>query len=281
MARVFKQFDILDYPLDQGKVLIEAAAGSGKTYTIQYLFLRLLLERDDLNVGNILVVTFTEAATEELKARIREILKDAAGLLAKVTDYRPLDSERDGDLGRVLIQALSRGRSIAFLRGRLQIARATFDEVVIATIHGFCSRILSDYAFECGCRVDLELVKESRFFLQSVAEDYWRRTFYHAPETLVEIALAQGLTLESLIELGLQQDRDANLLILPENPEQGSWAADIEHFTSEIENLKRGFQRDRILAQTLSFWELMNLKLVHFYQALIALKQLMPIFRNF
>ncbi len=249
MARIFKQFDILDYPLDQGKVLIEAAAGSGKTYTIQYLFLRLLLERDDLNVGNILVVTFTEAATEELKARIREILKDAAGLLAKVTDSRSLDPERDGDLGRVLAQALNLGKSIVFLKGRLQIARATFDEVVIATIHGFCSRILSDYAFECGSRVDLELVKESRFFMQSVAEDYWRRTFYHGSHALVETALAQGLTLESLIELGLQLDRDANLLILPEKPEHDSWAADIEYFSSKIDNLKSGFQRNCSLAQ--------------------------------
>jgi len=50
----------------------------------------------------------------------------------------------------------------------LQVARATFDEVVIATIHGFCNRILSDYAFECGRRVGLELVKESRFFTSIV-----------------------------------------------------------------------------------------------------------------
>ncbi|MCK5679561.1 UvrD-helicase domain-containing protein, partial [bacterium] len=61
MTKLFTEFDILDYPLDRGKVLIEAAAGSGKTYTLQYIFLRLILERDDLEIGNILVVTFTEA----------------------------------------------------------------------------------------------------------------------------------------------------------------------------------------------------------------------------
>ncbi len=248
MARIFNEFDILDYPLDQGKVLIEAAAGSGKTYTIQYLFLRLLLERDDLSVGNILVVTFTEAATEELKARIREILKNAARLLAKISQSRPLNPEKDGDLGRVLLQALNKGKSVPYLKGRLQLARATFDEVVIATIHGFCNRILSDYAFECGSRVGLELVKDSRFFIQSVAEDYWRRTFYRGSDALVGAVLAQGLTLEILVELGLQLDRDANLVILPENPERASWAADIDHFTSEIESLELNFQQNRVWA---------------------------------
>ena len=244
MSRTFNEFDILHYPLDQGKVLIEAAAGSGKTYTIQYLFLRLLLERDDLSVGNILVVTFTEAATEELKTRIRGVLKDAVRLLGKVSGSRPLHPETDGDLGRVLLQALSRGKSAASLKGRLQLVRAAFDEVVIATIHGFCSRILSDYAFECGSRGDLELVKESRFFMQSVAEDYWRRTFYYGADILAATASAQGLTLESLVELGLQLDRDANLIILPESPEHGSWAADITHLVSGIETLSHDFQRN-------------------------------------
>ena len=178
----FREYDILDYPLDRGRVLIEAAAGSGKTYTIQYLFLRLVLERADLKAGNILVVTFTEAATEELKERIREVLKAAAKLLTTISPARPLDPEKDGDLGRVLAQALDRGASVALLKERLKAARVSFDEVVIATIHGFCNRILSDYAFECGVRTGVELVKESRIFLQLVAEDYWRRTFYDGSE---------------------------------------------------------------------------------------------------
>ncbi|MCK5916744.1 MAG: UvrD-helicase domain-containing protein, partial [Deltaproteobacteria bacterium] len=249
MSRLFSEFDILDYPLDRGKVLIEAAAGSGKTYTIQYLFLRLILERDDLDVSNILVVTFTEAATEELKERIRGILREAANLLAKVSKSRPLDVEKDGDLGRVLMQALGKGRSIPRLRDRLQQARTAFDEVVIATIHGFCSRMLSDYAFECGSRVGLELVKESRFFIQSVAEDYWRRTFYQGSELLVEAVVAQGLTLESLIELGLQLDRGPDLVVLPEVPESGSWAADMAHFVAEIDAVGRSFRSSCAVAR--------------------------------
>lgn len=64
----------------QGQILIEASAGTGKTYTIELLFLRLLLERD-LNVDQILVVTFTRAATEELRGRVRQRIRDALDVL--------------------------------------------------------------------------------------------------------------------------------------------------------------------------------------------------------
>ena len=232
----FREYDILDYPLNRGRVLIEAAAGSGKTYTIQYLFLRLVLERADLKVGNILVVTFTEAATEELKERIREILKAAANHLASLSEARSLDPEKDGDLGRVLAQALKRGASVPLLKERLKVARVNFDEVVIATIHGFCNRILSDYAFECGVRTGVDLVKESRVFIELVAEDYWRRTFYNGSELMARIAVDGGLQLETLVMLAARLDQDPDLVVLPEKPENGSWAEDIALLSAEIES---------------------------------------------
>ena len=69
-----KSFDILNAPLT-GSNLIEASAGTGKTYTIAGIYLRLLLE-SDIPSDQILVVTFTRAATEELKDRIRRKLVD-------------------------------------------------------------------------------------------------------------------------------------------------------------------------------------------------------------
>ncbi len=238
----FREYDILDYPLTRGRVLIEAAAGSGKTYTIQYLFLRLVLERADLKAGNILVVTFTQAATEELKERIREILKAAANLLGAISPSRPLDPEKDGDLGRVLAQALAQGASLNLLKERLNSARGSFDEVVIATIHGFCNRILSDYAFECSQRAGVELVKESRLFIESVAADYWRLRFYKGSELLARIAVDCGLQLETLVSLAARLDQDPDLVVLPENPEAGCWAEEIAHLVAEIENLVPQFR---------------------------------------
>ena len=69
------QFDLINTPLS-GHILIEASAGTGKTYTISRLFLRLLLEKEYLP-SSILVVTFTEAAASELKERIYDIVKNA------------------------------------------------------------------------------------------------------------------------------------------------------------------------------------------------------------
>ena len=71
----YQLFDPIETPLE-GANLIEASAGTGKTYTVTGLFLRLLLEKD-LGVRQILVVTFTEAATEELKGKIRKKIREA------------------------------------------------------------------------------------------------------------------------------------------------------------------------------------------------------------
>ena len=72
---MMEPFNILKHPLE-GTTLIEASAGTGKTYTIAGLYLRLVLEKD-MEPGNILVVTFTRAATEELRDRIRNRLREA------------------------------------------------------------------------------------------------------------------------------------------------------------------------------------------------------------
>jgi len=234
---MFCEYDITAYPLDQGRVLIEAAAGSGKTYTIQFIFLRLLLERDDLRPAGILVVTFTEAATEELKDRIRDILRQASRRLGNIALGAAVGED---DLGRVLNRALARpGLNLPRLRERLHGVLAAFDELVITTIHGFCNRILNDYAFECGRRGGLELVRENRSFLKQVAEDYWRRTFYEGRPVLAQTVVAQGLTTEDLYALGALLDQDPELAFLPEQPEHASWAEDLQAYGTVLEKLER------------------------------------------
>jgi exodeoxyribonuclease V beta subunit len=227
MTTSFREYDLLEYPLDEGRVLIEAAAGSGKTYTIQYLFLRLLLERDDLRPGAILVVTFTEAATEELRERIRAIL--VAAVRRRAAGLPPAEELRD-DLDRVLARAVESAGSIAAVEERLRRARRTFDETVIATIHGFCSRILSEYAFEAGVRSRVELVKDSRRFGRFVAEEYWRRRFYSDFFTPAEKRLLAtlGIELDQLVELAGELERKPGLEVLPELPQNGSWPADLK-----------------------------------------------------
>ncbi len=244
-ANHFQTLDLLDFPVDRGRVLVEAAAGSGKTYTIKLLFLRLVLEREDLEAGNILVVTFTEAATAELKERIREVLSQAAGRLAELSagDRRENPSETGDDIDRILRRRLGQGVSAGELGRRLRRARAAFDEVVIATIHGFCNRVLNDFAFEAGVRSRVELTRDADLFCRMVAEDYWRRFFYGPETVLTRMAAAGGITPENLTRLALELERRPELLILPETPRRDSFREDLEAAARALEKLEDAWQR--------------------------------------
>jgi exodeoxyribonuclease V beta subunit len=138
----------LSAPLE-GINLIEASAGTGKTYTITTLFIRLILEKH-LTVDKILVVTFTEAATEELRDRIRRRLRDA--LLA----FQQGESKDEVLAG--LMQHCTNHQDAIF---RLTNALRGFDEAAIFTIHSFCRQMLQENAFESGVFFDIELVKKS------------------------------------------------------------------------------------------------------------------------
>ncbi|WP_456385660.1 exodeoxyribonuclease V subunit beta [Desulfolithobacter sp.] len=158
--------DPLTFPLT-GRKLIEASAGTGKTYTIVLLFLRLLLEKR-LPVDEILVVTFTRAATEELRDRIRNRIREALDLL----EQRPATSS-DPLLEKLVTQ--SGGEEGATL---LKDALSRMDEAAIHTIHGFCQRVLQDHAVESGMSFDVEFLESESVLRQQIAEDFWRSRFY-------------------------------------------------------------------------------------------------------
>ena len=163
------QLDVFRCPLD-GINLIEASAGTGKTWNICGLYLRLLLERE-LEVQRILVVTFTNAATAELRERIR-------GRIVETLDY--LDSGRtpSGDpFVATLIGELveCQGRQADGLVKRLNLALETFDEASIFTIHGFCQRALADNPFAAGLPMSMELTPDDKDWRLQAVHDFWRR----------------------------------------------------------------------------------------------------------
>jgi exodeoxyribonuclease V beta subunit len=175
-------FDLLNSPL-KGAHLLEASAGTGKTYTIAGLYVRLILE-EAIPVREILVVTFTLAATAELKDRIRRKLRSA------------LDSFSRGCSDDAFLQALVKARpdsgsqriALALLRAALR----DFDEAAIFTIHGFCQRMLLENAFESGALFDTELVTDQQKIKTEIAQDFWRNHFYEALPELVWYALRKG-----------------------------------------------------------------------------------------
>ena len=162
----------LELPLD-GVRLIEASAGTGKTFTLATLVTRLVVERG-LRVGQVLAVTFTEAATQELRKRIRERLQLTLDLL----DAPASDGEgAEARLTRMLLQA-HRARGVESddaLRRRLHQAALEIDLAAIFTIHGFCARVLREHALESGHGFDApELLGNDRDLRAELAADLWR-----------------------------------------------------------------------------------------------------------
>jgi exodeoxyribonuclease V beta subunit len=162
--------DALNCPLS-GVNLIEASAGTGKTWTIAALYTRLLLEADAdgqvPGIDQVLVVTYTKAATAELRTRLRQRLHELCALLegGASQDAFLLSMAERFPPGSARQQALT----------RLHAAIAGFDTAAIYTIHGFCQRALTDAAFESGQTFSAELVQDDSLRLQDAADDFWRR----------------------------------------------------------------------------------------------------------
>jgi len=169
-----------DFPL-HGTRLIEASAGTGKTWTIAALYVRLILGHGDaatvfgraLLPPEILVVTFTEAATKELRDRIRKRLAEAAHC------FRGL-GKPDGFLRELIDSHGEAGRSAC--ARRLEVAAQWMDEAAVFTIHGWCNRMLRQHAFDSGSLFELEIETQDTELLNEAARDYWRSFFYPLDE---------------------------------------------------------------------------------------------------
>lgn len=190
--------DPINLPLS-GTHLIEASAGTGKTYTITGLYLRLILEKN-LAVENILVVTFTEASCQELRDGIRERLSlalDAFSRQAADDNHETDDSFISVLLTKYQEQGLDAGR----LRDRLALALMDFDLAAVYTIHGFCQRVLRDSAFESAFPFNFELIESDSEFLQQVIDDFWRRHLGRWPPVFENYLCREGWTPDRLVEV--------------------------------------------------------------------------------
>ena len=165
--------------------LIEASAGTGKSWTVTFLYLRLILEKG-LTVDQILVVTFTDAATKELRDAMRTRLVEALEVLELSDDDRAeakISSEYQQILDKIDASTLNLETSIA----RLKRAKLSIDEAAIFTIHSFCQRALSDNAFEASLPFESELLADDKDIMQNLVDDFWRKRFVSAsvPKSLV------------------------------------------------------------------------------------------------
>ena len=180
MTSDVQTLDALRFPL-HGQRLIEASAGTGKTFTIALLYLRLVLQHGGdaahpaafsraLTPPEILVVTFTEAATQELRDRIRARLDQAARVFAE-------EALEPDPLLLALRADYPPGQWPACAH-RLRVAAQWMDEAAVATIHGWCWRMLREHAFDSGSLLRQELQTDLRELQQQVLHDHWRRHYY-------------------------------------------------------------------------------------------------------
>ncbi len=181
-----KELDLLSTELS-GLNLIEASAGTGKTFTITGLYARLVLEME-CRVDKLLVVTFTNAATAELRERIRRRLVEL------------LQAFEQGESGDPFYQGLlDRSEDHTQAQRRLRLAILGFDQAAIFTIHGFYQRVLSEHAFESGMSFESELVSEQTELLQEIAADFWRCQIQDLSPGLAYFLLAKNVTPDALL----------------------------------------------------------------------------------
>lgn len=182
MNDVAESLDPLRLPLT-GERLIEASAGTGKTFTIAALYLRLLLGLGGssafprpLTVEELLVVTFTEAATEELRGRIRSNIHELRIACLRESTDNPL-------YARLLDEIDDKKQAAQWLL----LAERQMDEAAVFTIHGFCQRMLSLNAFESGMLFEQQLIEDESLLRYQACADFWRRHCYPLSREIAQV----------------------------------------------------------------------------------------------
>jgi exodeoxyribonuclease V beta subunit len=205
-------FDPNRFPLDPGLRLLEASAGTGKTFALAHLALRLVTERA-IPLRQLLVVTFTDAAATELRERIGRRLQDALSCL-RDPERTPPDA--------VLAEWLTRQRlehaEGAVAEMRLLLALEELDGADITTIHGFCQRSLRRHALEARRPPDLVLDNAGDTLLRQVVHSYWQEQVLRLPPSLIQGLRRKGLKPETLTALLRSLDGDPGLDLDPLPP---------------------------------------------------------------
>ena len=215
----------LEHP-DNALYLIEASAGTGKTYTIANLYLRHILA--GRLVSQILVVTFTNAATDELRGRIREKLYSVLQGLEAGTESED-----------AFVAALLERYDSDTCKARLELAVRSMDEAAIFTIHGFCQRALKEFAFLSGKAFELEFNTNEDDLLLPIAKDWWRKNIFEADDLSYDVAKQAWASVDDFYwQIKQFLAREVKII-----PEASSETIDINALFS---NLQQAFEQNKL-----------------------------------
>ncbi|WP_091987779.1 exodeoxyribonuclease V subunit beta [Pseudoalteromonas denitrificans] len=243
-----QELNPITMPLDSHN-LIEASAGTGKTYTITALYLRYLLglqgnsvKSPPLSIEQILVVTFTEAATSEIKDRVRKrliVARDA--LLGEECD--------DEAINEIIAPMNEEEKKQAFVL--LDAGAKSMDDAAIFTIHGFCQRMLKQHAFESGVAFNLEFVLDQTELLNEALKDFWRGFVYPLSIDKTQDVLELFPVPESLYRkvYSILSKQEAN--IVPQYQLEQLWQLKAQ-FITELAEFKQAFLSSSFTAELLA-----------------------------
>lgn len=225
------------------KNLIEASAGTGKTYSIGILVLRLIIE-NELNINQILMVTFTKSAVEELKSRVNKFCREALFFLELIqqgieyTEQQAEDEKKEFEIYKNLLaffreQPDKIGKTLQRLKANVLL----LDEVAIMTIHGFCQKSLTEFAFESKQLFGAELIQDTQPILENALNEFWRKNI-------------STLSTDTLQNIGYQNIRE-NILKLVSTHLDGKLYANYDtnvDYAAKFKNVSMEDCKDQILA---------------------------------
>lgn len=196
-------FNAATHPL-KGTHLVEASAGTGKTFNITTLVVRLLVEAN-LTIDQILVVSFAKASTADLRSRVRGRIVEA------------IDAFEAGKSPDPVLQALAgRGPRAAGLEA-LRVGLRDFDRAAIYTIHSFCQRALVEFAFESGEPFAAEFVEGADDLYAEQCQDHWARNAYTTDSAWVGSVAGVLADPTSLVDIAKNASERPDLRVLPAN----------------------------------------------------------------
>lgn len=188
---IHNEFNPVLVPLEQHN-LIEASAGTGKTYSIALLVLRLIVQKG-YSIDQILMVTFTRDAAAEMELRVRGFMRTA--LMAA--------TGRGGAADENIQEILNELGDNALAAERLQQELARFDKASIFTIHGFCARTLAEFAFESGQLFGASTMEPDRYesLLADAFNQAWRKIFTILDPDVLRCFMEAGYNRSTLYDL--------------------------------------------------------------------------------
>ncbi|MBN9460489.1 MAG: UvrD-helicase domain-containing protein [Burkholderiales bacterium] len=238
MTATLHAHPVFDPAILEGLHLLEADAGTGKTWTIAGLVVRALVERR-LGIEQVLVVTFTNAATAELAARIRQRIAQ----LERLLDDRLEGRDPTVDEPFCVAYAARLGEDAArAARSVLRVALASADETSVHTIHGFCQRVIAEHALSIGVPAGLPVEADSGEHEAQVLADWWRAQLDDASPGRLQVFAMAGLTPATLSD-ALRAIAAQPLARV--EPQQGDWRA-LEHELARVRaDLAGALERER------------------------------------